>query len=403
LIKTASQQKMKQINARSVFQLIQTYKQIPRVQLAKLTKLSRTTISMIVEEMMEKGLVVERSIMESTNVGRPAIKLEVNDSLMCIIGVELSHHGVSGTVLNLKNEPVLTVREDFRGTNQDEDVLGGIIRIVRQLIEATEQQFKKLLAICVSAPAILDRDKKSIIYSTLFKLENTDLHSQLKREFDVPIYIENETLLSALAEREHNPNKSSPFIYVSINEGLGVSVIIDDWTLEGANKSLLEIGHMSLDINGELCACGNRGCFELSVSILGLVRLVKTHLPDYKDSLIHGLVLDNSDRIDETVILEAAKASDPLALFVVEQMGANLGKGLVNLIHIFNPATIVIGGRLSVLGDELLVQVRNQVSSRALKSFSQQCEIVLSATRGNVSSTGASIYALNKVLDTLIQ
>lgn len=404
MIKVASQQKMKQINAKSVFQLIRSYKSIPRVQLAKLTKLSRTTISFIVEELIRKELVVEKSIMERSSVGRPAIILQVNDTHKYVIGVELNYSGISGTVFNLNNEPVLQMAQQLRDRDENaEEVLAGMVKVIRQLMDAAEGQFKQLIAISISIPAVLDQERKSIIASSLFKMKNIDLYNRLSQKFGAPIFIENETLLSAMAERELNTNKSSPFIYVSINDGVGASVMLDDWYLEGANKTFLEIGHMSLDIHGAQCPCGNRGCFELHVSILALIQKVKQYMPLYQDSVIHRRIEGDESRIDEWVVLQAAESSDPLALRVIEEIGANLGYGLVNLIHIFNPGMIVIGGRLAALGERLLSQARKQVADRSIHAFSDPCEIVLSAQQGNVSALGASIYAWNKVIDTLME
>jgi N-acetylglucosamine repressor len=413
MIKIASQQQMKQINAKTIFRLIQREKGISRAALAKVTSLSPTTISTIVEDLMAKGLVIEKSLIKGAGAGRRAITLETNGTSKYIIGMEFDHQGVSGTVYNLKYEPIITATEHFHNISRiNEEIPKLAIQIISQLIEQAQSGFDELIAICVGVPGLLDEGKKTIVFSTHLNIVNIDLYDKLAQKFNYPIFIENETLLSAIAEREIMQRKTSPFIYVALNDGLGISVIINDRYLEGVNGVFLEIGHMSLDVNGEQCSCGNRGCFELHVSTSALLKKVKQHTIDYTDSLLARTPADNNP-VDAQQIAQALNNGDPLAKLAVKEYGTDLGNGLVNLIHIFNPEAIVLGGKLSILGDELVQHAQQQVDSRAMSSFLKRCTISLALYKGNQISlegarislngtqisTGGAIFALSKVVE----
>lgn len=403
MIQKASQRQMKHLNARTVFRLIQSRAGASRAAIAKMTQLSPTSISTIVDELIRKGLVAEKAWVESSGAGRKAIKLEVNDTAKCLIGIEFGLESVSGTVFNLKHEPAATIREPFDPRQNMADQLPEVIgRVLRRLVGAAQERFPGLLGACVGVPAVLDADKKSIVFSSPLNVRNVDLVRLLKRQADCPVYIENETLLNAAVEQEAREKKASRFIYLSINDGLGVSVTIDGRQLQGAEGVFPEIGHMSIQMDGPPCVCGNRGCFERYVSIPAFVEDVRNALASDASSLVHGLCDGDVSRIGPELVAQAASQGDALAERAIRRTGELLGNGMINLIHLFQPDRIVIGGRLSALGPGLLDAVERRVRERAFAPFADRCTISLSLYQAGGISKGASMYALERALDDLL-
>lgn len=400
MIKVASQQQMKQTNARTVFQLIHGNRNLSRAKIAQITHLSRTTISAIVEQLMAQGMVIETAPLNGTGAGRKAISLEVNPSSKYIIGVELGVEQISGTVFNLRNEPVCseTLPLEARG---DIDIAAGIQLVIDRLKEGVRKKsYDELMGICVGVPALLDSDKRTLLLSTSLNVENLNLYQTLSGKQDVPIFIEDSTVLAATAERFWTGNADSPFIYLSMDEGLGASVMINNEHLQGANQVMLEIGHMTLDMNGDPCKCGNRGCFELYVSTLRLAQKVKQAVQKEPASLLSQLIGNTPSKPVELVLSEAAQAGDETARGMIGEIATVLGNGIVNLIHIFNPKMIVIGGKLSVLGEFMLSGVQEQVAGRAIPSFAHNCEIRLCCNNDDAVVCGAYHYALGQVMDS---
>ncbi|WP_256758365.1 ROK family transcriptional regulator [Cohnella sp. WQ 127256] len=402
MIQVVSQQQMKLSNTKSVFRLIQVNKNISRIAISKITKLSPTTISSIVDELMSKGIVVERLPLDNIGAGRKAISLEINDVKKYIIGMDLNQEGVTGTAFNLKMDPVFTIAERFnKKTLEDVEIIRLLKSIINKLMKAVKGDFNELLGVCIGIPALLDPVKQSIVISTALNIENIDLYHSLQAEFDFPIFFENETLVAATAEKEQYEKSTSPFIYLSINEGLGARVIINDQFLQGANGDSIEIGHMSVDLNGAQCSCGNRGCFELLVSTNVLAVKTNKAMANNTDSILSELMSKEGVSI-ESAIANAVLMNDPLAIQIVDEIAIDLGNGIVNVINIFNPEMIVIGGRLSTLGDRLLLGVQKQAEKRAIKPFFERCTIGLVKQRDNTISRGAAIYTLNRVIESQI-
>ncbi|TVY08009.1 ROK family transcriptional regulator [Paenibacillus cremeus] len=401
MIKIANQQQIKQTNTKTIFQLIQTSGRISRAKLSKLTHLSPTTISTIVEELIQKGLVVESSLMDNPGAGRKAITLELNNAGKYVIGMEFNAKGISGTIFNLKAEPLITITHysNRKKLAAEEELHHTILDLIRKLIDSVQDESKELLGICIGVPGLLDGDKKSILVSTPLDLTNVDIYNKLSESVPYPILIENETMLAAAYEKERFETTAGPFVYLSINNGLGACVMHHNEYLQGANGVGLEIGHMSLDVNGEQCPCGNNGCFELAVSTQALIHTVQAKLGEFPGSIIQELMGGDPNRLNESVLAEAVRLRDTLAMQVVGSMSKSLGQGIVNVINIFNPEIVVIGGRFSLLGEFMLNTVLEEVRRRMLQPFLQSCKIVLSRHTENAISRGGSILALTKGLE----
>lgn len=397
-IKVASQQQMRQINAKSVFQLIKENQDISRATISKMTHLSPTTVSTIVEQLIERGMVVETVPLKGKGAGRKAMSLEVSHDNKFIIGIDLGPERIAGTVFNLRHDPVYTMTESFEQT--PDALVQSVLQMINRLNIAVQDRFDELMGIGISVPALLDSEKETILLSTALNMENVNLHAYLAREVDAPIFIEDSTVLAATAEREWMGNTSSPFIYLSIDEGVGACIIVDDHYLQGANGVMLEIGHMSLDVNGELCQCGNRGCFERHVSTVTISQKVENEIKENPNSILDQLLRKSPEDPIEKVLAEAVNAGDSTAVHILSELASDLGNGIVNLIHIFNPETIVIGGGLAVIGDPLLDGVEAQVGNRAIQSFREKCTIRLKHPHENAVLCGASLFVLSKVLDT---
>ena len=421
MVKTASQQQMKHTNTTIVLSLIQTYSAVSRAAIAKLTGLSPTTISSIVEDLLSKGLIMQTTRAESSGVGRKAITLELNGAGKYVIGMEVDAEGVTGVAYSLRQQPVVEVVQSY-GVNASlrtaEHVIHTIVAVVSQLQQQLPAEYNEWEGLCVGVAGVLDRTKQHVVISAPMHLNNIALHESLVERFEVPIFVENVTLLAAMAEKEQLSPEIDSFVYLSINDGLGASVLLGNRFLEGNNKVSLEIGHMSLDASGEPCYCGNRGCLEQFVSIPSLIRRIEKLVHASKSGESVGSIAQSfiaqkmaegqkvgnmqQQRLNEAMILEAANSGDAIAQQAIRDIGEALGNGLVNVVNIFNPALIIIGGRLSKLGEYLLPVVQERVNERALAPFCEQLDIRLAASKGSGIPEGAALFAWQHVLDQLL-
>ena len=219
------------------------------------------------------------------------------------------------------------------------------------------------------------------------------------RRFDVPVFVENEANAAALGEYyfgiAHNVQN---LIYLSAGVGLGGGIIIKGRLFRGSSGYAGEVGHMTVDPNGELCGCGKRGCWETVVGPRAIVRRVKKALESGAESQIGTLVENDLSRIDVGVVVQAAQAGDLVAQTALEQVGVQLGIGIGNLVNTFNPEMVVLGGALSLAGPFLLPVVEETVREHALEQPRKILEIAASAHGEEACVMGAVALVVDEIL-----
>jgi glucokinase len=181
-------------------------------------------------------------------------------------------------------------------------------------------------------------------------------------------------------------------IYVTVSTGIGGGIIINGELYSGVDGCAAEIGHMTIDANGPECNCGNRGCLEVLASGTAVAREAIVRLKRGERSRISELVGDKLEDIDARIVGVAAKGGDPLASEIIAKAAYYLGVGLVNLVNIFNPERIIIGGGMSHLGDMLLEPAKRVVKERAFKLPAQSVSIVPSQLGDDAGVIGAALF-----------
>lgn len=222
---------------------------------------------------------------------------------------------------------------------------------------------KKIQAVGLGIPGLLDVDRGICLSSCNLGWQNVHISRELSREIGAPVLIDNDARLAALGEwSQGQAQNCRDFIYLTIGTGIGSGIVTNGQLLRGANWSAGEVGHMVLDPQGPACACGNQGCLEALASgtaIAGEGRAAAAANPT-------SLLAKNLDAIDAASVFAAAKAGDIAATKVIDTAMAWLGLGVANLVNIFNPSLVIIGGGVSLAGEQLLAPIRAQVDSHAM-------------------------------------
>jgi len=221
------------------------------------------------------------------------------------------------------------------------------------------------------------------------------LRDRLATVFQVPVYIGNDANLAGLAEWRFGAARGHQHsIYLTVSTGIGGGVIIDGHLLLGSRGLGAELGHVTADVNSDVCQCGNVGCIEYLASGTGIVRQAVRRIRNGEASLITTLVEDNLETVNVEVIERAASQGDALALSVFDQSFRALGLNITSLLHIFNPSVVVIGGGVSNMGDRLFKPVQAVVDQHVMNPR-YLCPIVPAQLRGDVGLLGALALALD--------
>ncbi|MBI4301281.1 MAG: ROK family protein [Chloroflexi bacterium] len=222
--------------------------------------------------------------------------------------------------------------------------------------------------------------------------DNTPLREIWEAEFSLPVLVGNDANMAALAEHRFGAGRGyQHMIYLGVGTGIGGGVIIEGRLLLGAQGLATEPGHMTIDLAGPRCKCGNVGCLEMLASGLAIARWANERLARGAKSALQG------KRVVGETVIAAARSGDGLARGILEIVGSYLGVGVVNLVHIFNPQAVVIGGGVAIqAGDLLLDPVRRVVAERAMPSF-RQVAILPSALGDDAGLRGAACLILDSL------
>lgn len=283
---------------------------------------------------------------------------------------------IDGNILFQKTCPTLP----SRGW---ETVIQDIISLIREVIDQAPNN-KDVLGIGIGVPGVADRKTGNVVECVNLGWKNVPLGKTLEKEFNKPVYIDNDASVAALAEFENGALKGTQnSILITLGTGVGGGFIINGKLLGGTNNIGSEIGHMVIGENFYNCNCGKNGCFETFSSATALIKYTRKLMEDTKENTtIRDYIGDNLDKLDAKIIFDCAKAGDKLALSSVNRFADYLVIGITNLINILDPEIISLGGGVSKAGDYLLELINNRIYEKILFKDMAYSKIVI-AEHGN--------------------
>ncbi|MDP2966140.1 MAG: ROK family protein [Pelolinea sp.] len=249
--------------------------------------------------------------------------------------------------------------------------------------------------ICAAAPGSIDVNQGIVILApNIPGWKNLELRKILSARFKVPVFVNNDARMAAIGEWKHGAGIGhNNLMYFTISTGLGNGTIIQGRLLEGAIGIATESGHITLDDEGPLCACGKKGHLEAYSSGTGIENFVREELKKGAKSKLPTTPYPNARQI-----AEAARNGDSLAIAAFERAGYYLGIGIANYLHVFNPSCVIFGGGVSQSGDLLMVPFRKSLESHVLNSnYLKQLEIKIASLGDNVGLIGALEYLKDKL------
>jgi len=375
----------------SVLRLIWREHKISRAEISRQLDLSRSTVTEIIKELLPTGLIAEVGIGESSG-GRKPILLEFQDDAKVILGIDIGATHVSVAMTNLRGkllhwkEKEYPVREDSEGTYNLIDEL------CNECFSALNFGYDKLLSIGVSVPSPVDPRHPEYLSETIIPAwHGKSGLERLREKYNVPVYLDNDANLGALAEHWWGIGKNvNDLIYIKISSGIGAGYILNGKLYRGSKGIAGEMSHMPIDPNGRLCGCGLRGCLATVISAWALKERIGTLANLYPDSSLHN---GNPGIID---IENAALDSDPLAIQVVAEATNYLTGAITSLVNLMNPDMIIIGGSLSRLKELVFDPIQEKIDSCALVSNMNTTKLVASALGSKGIAIGAATLAIEQ-------
>ncbi len=399
---TADQVLVRRLNTALILEHLRKAGRLSRAALSASTGLNRSTVSSIISELLEASLVRETDEQASTG-GRPGLLVEINPAGGAAIGVELGVDVLSVILTDFVAGVLWRERIASDPTEAQAVILERVESLVQQAIDLAANEGLKLRGIGLGVPGLVDLHEGRLIFAPNLHWHDVPLRARWMQKFAVPVFVENEANAAALGEYYFgNTHTAHHLIYLSANVGLGGGIIIDGRLFRGKGGYGGEIGHMMIDPQGELCGCGKRGCWETLVGPQAMVQRIQLAIHNGAHTTIPALAggdlstLTNSTAIK--ALATAALTGDAVALDALDYVAHHLGIGIANLINIFNPELIILGGALNLLSRFLLPRIEATVSKNALASPRAEVQIVPSAHGVDACAMGAVALVLDDVL-----
>jgi len=274
-------------------------------------------------------------------------------------------------------------------------VIKRIFAAIDRVLHQAGRDLAQIHGISIAAAGAIDTANGVVTLSpSLPGWRNIPLVNLVRKKYPVRVDIIHDGNAAALAEHRFGAGKGTRnMIYMTVSTGIGGGIIIDNREYHGASGAAGEIGHMTIDVNGPKCNCGNTGCLEVLASGTAMAREAVRRLKAGEKSSLTGMVNGKIEAITAREIGAAAVQGDPLAMAVLDRIATYLGIGLVNLVNIFNPEMIVIGGGVANLGEMLLGPARKIVNERAFPISAGAVKIVRAQIGQDSGVIGAAVAA----------
>ncbi|WP_252130850.1 ROK family transcriptional regulator [Clostridium caldaquaticum] len=356
-------------NKKRIINLLSKERELTKLDISRKLDISVPTVTTIVGELIEEGIVEEAGMATSTGGRKPVIIRFLPDSRYSI-GIDLGKDYVRAVLTDL-NSRIISDRKKELTVITEKEVLKVVKALIEDLINSNMNVKTKLLGIGFSLPGTVNEKELTLEVATNFRLKNISF-KELYSHFNVPIFLENEANAGALAESKLGVARDlNNLIYISITEGIGGGIFINNDMYKGRDRRAGEIGHMCIVKNGRQCNCGRKGCWETYASSRALIK-------DYNEKTKNTV-----NSIDE--IIQRFNLNEKNAIQVIDEYADNLAEGILSLIFIFNPDYIVIGGDISKFSDVF----NHKLSSKIFKNneFYKEGDVkILFSSLGNDSN-----------------
>ena len=370
-MKKATHQQTKQHNRDLVLRTIFANESISRAEVARVTHLTRTTVSDVVSGLLAEGLVEEVGRGESLG-GKSPILLSIVADSRYLIGLNLAQDKFTGAIVNLRGEIKEMVESPVHDDN-GENALNLVYQMIDQLMK---KKIKPIVGIGVGTPGLVNTREGVVVNAVNLEWQDLPLSQLLEKKYKLPVLVLNDSQAAAIGEyvygSDHEPDEN--LVVVNVIHGIGAGILINGRLFQGDGGGAGEIGHVVVQENGELCSCGKRGCLETVASARAVVKQVKMNsLADVVSSFDAGNATTNA---------------------VIENAGRYLGVSLANLIATLNIQKIVLTGDMTRFGEKWLNAVSDSMQTGAFSRMTEDTKLEIGKLDYRACILGASAFLL---------
>ncbi len=354
---------IREINQQRILNLVRQNPGISRASIVKTTNLGKATVSTIVSNFIEAGVISEvGTTAQRAPAGRRPVKLELNRQVRLAIGVELTGSECVAVITDLYGEPLNVVRLAMKDSTV-ETSLDVVEEAVNQLLEGFDRS--NWIGLGVGVPGPVDVSRQHVIQAVNLGWLNVPFGPLLSERIHKPVIVLKRQNAGAIGEHRNGIGKAiTDLIFISVGVGIGSGIIVGGELQEGVDGSSGEIGHITIIPDGHRCNCGGFGCLETLASCPAIVLRARERSSEGRESLLTEKTNGVLQLITSEMVMEAAIQGDSLAIEIVQEAARYLGIAIANVIKLFNPGMVIIGGDMLELGDLYFNPIRETIQRR---------------------------------------
>ncbi|MDF2716943.1 MAG: family transcriptional regulator [Paenibacillus sp.] len=376
----------------AILQMLRVHGPMSRIELTQLTDLSRATISVTINELIELGLVHETVLRQSTG-GRPATNLELVPYSHIILGADLNHQTWTLGAFDLLGNTVEKGRVSFSPLTP-EAAVQALVDEIPNFVKKIDKSIIPILGIGI--PGLVDTHNGLLRSSAVMGWKHVDLGAMMEKALGWPTVVLNRSRARGLSECRYGAGKVyRHMIYIGIDSGIGAGIYVNRELIHGALGGAGEIGHTTVVADGPLCPCGNSGCLQMLSAAPAMELEARRLLRLGSNSSLHQLQDFDLQMLKAEDICRAAEQGDELAGQVVNNAATYFGITMANLVNLLNPEAIILGGTIpkdSSIYVQTAVKVMRQ---RAMSQLSAATVVHI----GEFKEIGGALGAANMALD----
>lgn len=317
---------------------------LSRPEIMKQTGLSQTSIHEVTKELVDRGILLERGIGESSG-GRKPVLLEVSTEVGFALGIKVDANGITTAVVDLLGNIVHRTAAELPKSRDEESITAKIAETITNVINESGKKDGQtgLLGIGIGISGIVNAETGVLLESPILKLKNIRLRELLEEQFEVPVFVDHDVNVLLSAETRYGRWKNEKNILcVMVGNGIGGGIILDSRVYRGSNGASAEFGHMVIDTHGPLCRCGKHGCLTTLASDQYAIDQAQKLLEEGRAHRLQNQLADGG-KPSVDLIIKAALSGDPDIDPLYKSWVYNLALGIDNLIRIFDPQIILVG------------------------------------------------------------
>lgn len=353
---------LRNTNLRVLLSAIWEYNPISRFDLSQTTRLAPSSVTRLLQELIELGLVQETGKGESSG-GRQPMLVVPNPSAGLVISLDMSGPHARGGIFDAANNLLDVIDQPFYGYGP-EAIKNQVFGLIDHLIDIAKDDNRPILAIGISQPGQIDAKTGVIREASNFRLHNFPLRQLLKEKYSLPVYIEHDASVAALAEKYYGVAQDMDyFLYILVSTGIGSGIITGGQIYRGETGKSGEFGHVIVEPGGALCVCGKRGCLEAVAAAPAILTSARRMAIHDRADILMDLCAGFPERLTIEMVAQAALLGDAISLDILKRSAEYIALGLITYASLFDISHMILGGDVAETGEVFLGPLRQSLAN----------------------------------------